>query len=259
MIHTIAYYFRTVGARGLTSAARAKLLGKPALLQMNRSEIKFPFFLRVPSSDVCVFEQTFLGGAYDLSVDHAPRTIVDAGANTGLASIYFANRFPDATVIAIEPEADNWRLLKKNVAPYRNIVPVRGALWQDDTEVNLVDPHLGRWGFMTQSQNDAGELLGDLIDEVRGMTVSTLMTQYGLDRIDILKMDIEGAEREVFRDSSAWIERVDALIIELHEHLKAGCNRSFYNGSNGFEYEWQQGENVYLTRKGCCVRRPPKG
>jgi hypothetical protein len=87
------------------------------------------------------------------------------------------------------------------------------------------------------------------------MTVDTIMKEQGIDHIDILKIDIEGAEREVFRDPSSWIGKVDALIVELHEPMKPGCNRSFYSGSNGFDNEWLQGENVYRTRSGSCLTR----
>ena len=78
-----------------------------------------------------------------------------------------------------------------------------------------------------------------------------LIDKYRLDRIDILIMHVEGAEKEVFSDTSSWIEKVDAIIVELHEHMKPGCVCSFYNGSNGFDHEWLKGENVYLSRGAC--------
>ncbi len=80
------------------------------------------------------------------------------------------------------------------------------------------------------------------------MTIDKIMEDYALTKIDILKIDIEGTEREVFSDTSSWIEKIDSIIIELHERMKAGCNRSFFLGSNGFDREWQQGENIYLSR-----------
>ena len=91
--------------------------------------------------------------------------------------------------------------------------------------------------------------------QVQGMTVDTIMKEHGIDHIDIIKIDIEGAEREVFRDPSLWLEKVDALIVELHEHMKPGCNRSFRNVSKAFTDEWLQGEKVYLTRSGGCLTR----
>jgi hypothetical protein len=84
------------------------------------------------------------------------------------------------------------------------------------------------------------------------------MRELRIEHIDILKIDIEGAEREVLRDPSAWIGNVDTLIVELHERLKLGCNRSFYNATNGFDDEWIQGENVYVTRSGGCVAPRPR-
>jgi hypothetical protein len=82
------------------------------------------------------------------------------------------------------------------------------------------------------------------------MTVDTIMKEQGIEYIDILKI----AEREVFKDTSSWIGKVDALIIELHERMKLGCNRSFYNGSIGFDDEWLQGSNVFLSRSGSCIK-----
>jgi len=117
-----------------------------------------------------------------------------------------------------------------------------------------VDPALGKWAFRTQARDDE-ESFGEIIHEVQGMTVDTIMREQGIDHIDVLKIDIEGSEREVFRDPSSWIDKVDTLIVELHERLKLGCNRSFYNGTNGFDDEWVRGENVYLTRSGGCVAR----
>lgn len=256
MINGINYYSRVVGIRGVTAAIKGKVTRMPAWLEINRADVRFPFFLRMPSSDAATFEQIFIKQEYDFDVKRPPQTIIDAGANIGLAAIYFANKYPSARIIAVEPEDSNFEILKKNVGPYGNIVCIRGALWHENAQINLTDPGLGKWGFMTQEQDGAERAYGDVVHKVQGMTVDSIMEQHGIGHVDILKIDIEGAEREVFQDSSAWIEKTDALIVELHEHIKPGCQRSFYNGSNGFDEEWRQGENVYLTRKaGCLTRR----
>ncbi len=255
MILALKYYHRVVGVRGLLSAIKTKITKTSVLLEINRPDIKFPFYLRIPSSDVPAFEQIFIRQDYSFDVKRQPKIIVDAGANIGLASLYFASKFPDSKIIAIEPEESNFELLKKNVAPYDNIIPIRGALWHENKMINLVDPNLGNWGFMTQEQDGVGESFGGVVHEVQGMTVDAIMKEQGIEHIDILKIDIEGAEREVFRDPSAWVRKVDALIVELHEPMKSGCNRSFYNSTDGFDDEWFQGENVYLTRSGGCLIR----
>lgn len=258
VVKTASYYYRTIGFRGLVSTIKSKITKAPVVLKTSRPEIRFPFYLRIQSSDVPTYEQVFIKQEYDFDVKKPPRIIVDAGANIGLASIYFANKFQDSLVIAVEPEDSNFAILEKNIAPYENIIPIHGALWSENKELDLVDPGLGKWGFMTQGNDNGEESLGDKCHRVNGMTVDRIMAEHGIESIDILKIDIEGAEREIFDDPSNWIGRVDSLIVELHEHMKSGCNRSFYNATNEFDEEWKQGENIYLTRsQGCLTKRAP--
>ncbi|HEY7772650.1 MAG TPA: FkbM family methyltransferase, partial [Marinagarivorans sp.] len=132
--------------------------------------------------------------------------------------------------------------------PYPNITPIQAALWHKNEEIELLDPGLGSWGFMTGQKPSPDQASSTARHKVLGMTVDSLMVQFQLERIDILKIDIEGAEKEVFSDTSEWLPKVDAMIVELHERMKAGCNRSFYAGSQGFDNEWTLGENVYLSR-----------
>lgn len=246
-------YHHVVGLRGLLSAVRGKAAQTPILLEMQRPDARFPFYLRVPSTDVSAFEQIFLRQEYGFEISRPPRTIIDAGANIGLASVYFASRFPAATIIAIEPEASNFAILQKNVLPYGNVVALRAALWHENRKINLVDPALGHWGFMTEAAGEGERQAGEVVHEVQARTLDRIMADHGIDHVDILKVDIEGAEREVFGDPSAWLGKVDALIVELHERLKSGCNRSFYNGTAGFDREWWQGEKVYLARRHACL------
>ena len=83
---------------------------------------------------------------------------------------------------------------------------------------------------------------------VEAYTVDTLIEKFKLGKIDILKIDIEGAEKEVFENTEKWINDVDSLIVELHDRMKEGCSRVFYNNTSGFKYEWVKGENIYLSK-----------
>jgi FkbM family methyltransferase len=241
-------YFKTLGFRGFLWSIIAKLSNSTIYFQLNRQDCKHPFLLRIPSSDIPTYKQIFIKEDYNFLVEKQPETIVDAGANIGLSSIYFANKYPDAKIIALEPEQSNFELLKRNVAPYSHIIPVQAAVWNKNEEIHLIDPGLGKWGFMTEMKLTTEKLPGKICHPVMAMTIDKIMKDYALAKIDILKIDIEGAEREVFSDTSSWIEKIDSIIIELHERMKAGCNRSFFLGSNGFDQEWQQGENIYLSR-----------
>lgn len=253
-IKAVRNMYRTLGFKGLWSAIVARITGGTVIFSMKRPDCKHPIKLRIPSSDVSTYEQIFINSEYDFISKEQPKVIIDAGANIGLAAIYFANRYPGATIIAIEPERSNYEFLKINTELYPNIVPVHAALWNKNEEISLVDPGLGKWGFMTEPKNSTEKLQGTNCHTVSAMTVGKIILDYKIERIDVLKIDIEGAEREVFSDTTSWIDKVDSIIIELHERMKRGCNRSFYQGSGGFDDEWLQGENVYLSRKNCISK-----
>jgi FkbM family methyltransferase len=250
MLETMRYYRKVLGWRGVREAALASASRSSRFITVQPPGIKAPFRLRVLSTDVRTYKQVFQEAEYDFRALGEPRVIVDAGANIGLASILFANRYPRAKVYAIEPERSNFSLLVENVRPYSNVVPIQAALWGENTTVNILDPGSGAWGFMTDVAGSG--------HEVPAITVDRLMDEHDIERIDILKVDIEGAEKEVFAKDPAWIGRVGSIICELHERLKGGCNRSFYNATSGFAEEWRHGENIYVTRPGVLAPAPKR-
>ncbi len=252
----IRYYYSRFGIAGIFGAVKKILDSPDNMMKVERKGIRNPFYLRPGTSDLKTFDQVFIRKDMDFETGDPPKIIVDAGANIGLASIYFANKYPGVKIIAIEPEASNFKLLQINAAPYANIIPLQAALWNKNEEISLVDPNLGKWGFMTEDKNARQESHGVFCHTVQGKTLDSIMRDYELPGIDILKMDIEGAEKEVFDDTAAWLGKVGAIIIELHERMKEGCNRSFYNGSNGFDHEWRQGEKIYLSRRNRIIKHP---
>ena len=74
------------------------------------------------------------------------------------------------------------------------------------------------------------------------------MAEFGLDHVDLLKLDVEGAEIELFSDCSGWIDSVDAIVTELHDWFRPGCTRAFYAAVTDFPLERRNGENVFVSR-----------
>jgi FkbM family methyltransferase len=246
---TLTRYLAAVGLSGLFCATEAWAKGTTCEFEVRRRhDVRHPIALRLPTADLATFEQVFKKGEYRFKTKTPPRVIVDAGAHVGLTAIYFANRFPDARIIAIEPEAKNFELLTRNIAHYPNSVAMHAALWDREGELRVVDPGMGTWGFMTRGEAAQDTISAAFRHMISATTVAAVMRDHQLESIDILKIDIEGAEKEVFADSTAWLGRVRAIIIELHDRLKPGCSRSFYNGSNGFDHEQYRGESVFLWR-----------
>jgi FkbM family methyltransferase len=178
--------------------------------------LRHPVVLRRNTSDLAVFEQIFFFDIYGFDTPYVPGTIIDCGANIGLASVFFANKFPTAKIIAIEPEKSNFEMLKVNAALYPNIQPVNKAIWHQSTSLIIDDPGIGHHGFTT---TEIAKIDSETIEAV---TIVDLMSKYGIDSIDILKIDIEGAEMELFTyDFDAWLPKVRCIAIELHSFRDA--------------------------------------
>jgi len=237
--------YRLLGAYGVLLVAKARLFEKPREITVVVDRIRYPIHLRLRTTDISLFEEIIVHSEYQFEPSKSPRIIIDAGANIGLTSIYFANQFPDAKILAIEPEHSNFQMLKRNASYYQNILPIQGALWREEAELNLSNPGTGNWGYQTELGQQGNTVKGN----VHGMTVDKLMEKYGYDYIDILKIDIEGSEKEVFETSLSWIDRVGVIIVELHDHFKNGCSRSVYAATNNFELEWRKSETNFFVRK----------
>jgi FkbM family methyltransferase len=231
---------------GLSMAIREIFALRPKEVVASYGAVKYPIHLRLKTSDMLTFVHVFLRGEYDVEIAKTPTIIVDAGANIGLTSIFYANKYPDAKIFSLEPECSNFALLKKNVAPYGNILAINKALWGDNTTLEILDPGLDKWGFQTRRRPDekaAGK------EAVESITIDRLMHDYQLGHIDILKIDIEGAEKEVCESAGPWIDKVGMMAMELHDRHKTGCSRSFYNATNGFDAEIHRGENVFVLKR----------
>jgi FkbM family methyltransferase len=231
------------GPYGVALVAKARLSRRCTEVSVSVSGIKYPVQIRLRTTDVSVLSEMLQDVEYDLNFAVPPRVIVDAGANTGLTSVFYANKYAQARIFAIEPEPSNYEMLAKNAAAYDNIVCLRAALWKDDRKITISDPGLGHWGFQTGELVQAGRST-----EEEGITIHSLMARFEIDYIDFLHIDIEGAEQEVFENASPWIDRVGVIAIELHDQLKPGCSRSVYGATKGFQWDFRRGETVFFGR-----------
>jgi FkbM family methyltransferase len=235
-------YYDLFGVRGALAISSYRLIGRPKEITAWPAGIRAPIRLRVRTSDVSTYKDVLLREEYDFDLPFYPKTIVDAGANIGMASIYYAHKYPGAKIIAVEAEASNFSMLSKNTHSYPNILPLHAALWNRDGVISVNEPDpatgaFGKWGFVTQE----GEGV-----EVRAITMRTLMAEMKISSVDLLKVDIEGAEKEVF-ESCDWMESVRALVIELHDRFKPGCSVAVNSVTREFSTS-QRGEMTLYVR-----------
>lgn len=244
----LSLYYSLFGVAGVIAAARARLLGHPVQLAVEVPGIAHPVYLRLRTTDVASCAEILIKRQYDWDFGNTPRNIIDAGANVGLTSIFYANKYPDARIIAIEPEASNYQMLVQNTAAYRNVATVNAALWSENCDLEIFDPQQGHTAFQMR---DKSALPGARHTRVPGITLDKLLGDYGISHVDLLKIDIEGAEREVFAHSSSWIQCVDIIAMELHDWMLPGCEQIVRLAAKDFELQWKNGETTYLARKRC--------
>jgi len=111
-------YYRNFGLRGVFTISAFRLFRRPVEITGRPPGIRHPVHLRVWTTDTSTYAEVLLRGEYAFDLPFSPRIILDAGANIGMASIYFTHRYPEARIIAVEAEASNFAVLERNVRPY---------------------------------------------------------------------------------------------------------------------------------------------
>jgi len=204
-----------------------------------------PIELRIGTSDGFVFDQVFVDREYEIDYP-SPQRIVDAGANVGLATLWFANRHPNAEIIAIEPDAGNFVQLQRNVRGYPNVRCIQAGLWHRSGRLRVQDSQIHAWAYRFEESSDSAGIATRTVDDLGGQLPSG--------SIDLLKLDIEGAEREVLLAGGDWVDQVTTVIVECHDRDVPGCSAAVDATFPESSFERRIcGENIVL------VRRTPNG
>jgi FkbM family methyltransferase len=189
---------------------------------------KNAIIVRKYTRDILVFEGFFIADDYLQYVHRIKEKgnvnlIVDAGANIGCASIYLYSHFPDAKMICIEPESSNFEVLSKNIKLNHlenNTQCIKKALWNENKELELRRIDFSNDGFHVMSEGVTHEI----IDKITTCTIPDLLKEYDEKYIDLLKIDIEGAEKVIFQDINhlgSFLPQTKMLILEVHQEYIA--------------------------------------
>ncbi len=239
----IAQYRRLLRLMGMRSALAFKWKQKLGIRPLSvrvRGAAK-PLLMRPDADDFGILNQIFLERELDVELPFCPQLIVDGGANVGYASAFFANKYPKARIISIEPSAANFEMLKKNIQDYKNIHPIRAGLWSSDAALVLDNPGAL---FASLKVREAGEADAETFP---GISIPGLMASLKIDKIDLLKLDIEGTEERLFTEGNReWISNVQALVIEIHGRSAREAVYGALEGQNFRRFE--QGERTVFIR-----------
>lgn len=237
---TKAYkHYKKFGIEGFFLITNVFFSKKP-LFKFYLNKHQPPIYLRNNSTDYATFTQVFYSEQYNFPFSKQPKVIVDCGANIGLSTIYFKNRFPNAKIIAIEPDSGNYEMLLKNTEAYPDIRCIKAGIWNTSTNLEVVDLNMGEWGFMVKAVDHPTE------STIKGISIKEIITSFDLDRIDILKIDIEGSEKELFElGQDEWLPFVNTIIIETHDRIKKGTSKSIFSALVKYDFSLTiKGENL---------------
>jgi FkbM family methyltransferase len=243
------------GGHTVTKEGRLNKIG------LNTSMYSRPvsFYVRRKSTDIIIFKEILFQQEYryltvlsrKLNMD--VRYIIDAGANIGTATVYMKSVFPAARIVSIEPEADNFAMLEMNIQAngYKDVEAFKGGLWNKETWLEV------KSGFRDKERElsfyvtevDESAVTGN---SLLGITVEGVMAKWSFPRVDILKIDIEGAERYLFsnlEDCRRILADVRILAIEVHEEVVDKWALVGYLEQLGYK-QITFGEILYVYKEG---------
>lgn len=218
--------------------------------------------LRTGTSDFLIFNEVFKShGYYDilkllLPRKREPLNMIDAGSNIGCTSLWLSEVFPNATIVSVEADLANYRILCENIAlnGKLQIHALHNAFWYNNDELNLST------GFR-DGREYAISVLPELDNKyatVKGITIDDIRIRFGFKHVDVLKLDIEGAEKYLFQDlemSKRLLEHVGLVAIEIHEDIVDKVQILQFFSALGYNH-YQVTDTTYAFRQ--SVNEPVK-
>jgi len=173
-------------------------------------------------------------------------SIVDLGANIGIESKRFFKLYPKARIIAVEAEKRNFELLKKNLKDCPCAQAFHAAVWSNNAFLKIISRSIDSqsWSLIEVDREDDSDMIG--------MTFNEIIKQFDVKHIDLLKVDIEGAEKELFSENcSEWINIVKCIVVECPDNENPFTTEKIFRNLNSFGFKFNtyvNGENLVLIR-----------
>jgi FkbM family methyltransferase len=210
-----------LGALAPSPAARARVLGSviwlalPLVLRPRRLALPLAAYgdvLIEDAADLAVVEEVLLGAEYEVPGLDDVEVVVDLGSHIGTSILFFRARYPEARIYGFEPDPATFAKLEANVAGHDGVTVQRRAVTGAGGESVLYASSYSLRSSLARGWADSRSVT------VPAVTFDELVAELRLDRIDLLKLDVEGAEYGVLAGSKG-LQRVRAIAGELHPQL----------------------------------------
>jgi FkbM family methyltransferase len=178
-------------------------------------------YYRPGTTDPLVLQQVLLKtgrkAEYYLPPLFRPQVILDIGSNIGASILYFRDRFPKAKIIGFEPHPETFSVLQKNVEGLPSVSVLNCGLGAANSRVSVPSEMINFGAFSTKGRQRSQSQERKMVDcDIRRL--DDVLPELGIDQIDLIKIDCEGAEADVFAGlSSQILERCQWIVGELHD------------------------------------------
>jgi len=219
---------RATGAVSATNVLVRRKLGFARAIAVPLRREKEQVWLRPCDSDLFVASQIVGTRDYDLGTDVTnglnivstawleegmQPVIIDGGANVGYSSIFFSSTYPTAKIVAVEADPQTYAMLEANVSHHPNVSPRLAALWSHDRGVSLMLGSKRSWSNFVTDKPSSHELTPSVrLDQLVGTN----------ERVLLIKLDIEGSERDACTTSREILRSSPVIIIEPHDFMLPG-------------------------------------
>lgn len=205
------------GKRRAQYLEKRRLYAHPRFLKGESNLLSNSFYFVDAASFLHGFEEIFETEIYKFSTTNPAPLIIDCGSNIGLSVVYFKKLCANAKVLAFEPDQKIAQTLQKNIDSFglENVELNQKAIWIHNDGVEFQE----EGGFSGRIPKE-----GDIQNIVKVPSVSLKKILEKYDKIDFLKMDIEGAEFEVLKDCKGQLSKIENLFIEYHSHISESQN-----------------------------------
>lgn len=232
-----------------------------------------PILLRDCIGDHAIFWQCLVRNQYDFS--HFPQAkrlnkkyeelvasgqtplIIDCGGNIGLSTIWFANTYPQAKIFVVEPDQANLEILKLNLVSLNDrVVILQGGIWNEPGHLQIINPESGPSAYRVEITHQA-----DSANAIRCYTINEICHLADVNEPLIIKLDIEGAQRNLFLDNTDWVNHTDLITLELDDWLLPwqGTSRNFFKCLSQYQFDYLlNGESIFCFRDQSVQETPTK-
>ncbi|MCK9606076.1 MAG: FkbM family methyltransferase [Methylomonas sp.] len=172
--------------------------------------------------------------------------IIDCGGNIGLASFWYAHCFPNAKIVVIEPDQANLEVLRQNLSCFGDrIVILKGGIWNEKGFLKISNPNSGSAAFRLELIDGKSD------NSIRCYTIREVCDVANNDKPFIVKIDIEGSQKYLFKDNTEWVNNTNLITLELDDWLLPwqGTSRNFFSCLSQYPFDYiLNGESIFCFR-----------